>query len=171
MANWCRKSLWSLHPKECSALSDSYSLGLICLASVGLVSLLRLLMSSFSIFLCLVFLVFIHAWWLCKCCHVCQPNVDRAAKIFVHLAVNSAQNCFKQHPPRLKKSTADEINIFNLLSRVVFSDMACLESSQDELTYLISYSNRISPWFTEFGPLPWQAKQTVSTLCQLKPAT
>ena len=32
-------------------------------------------------------------------------------------------------------------------------------------------SNRISPWLTEFGPLPWQAEQTVSALCQLPPAT
>ena len=24
---------------------------------------------------------------------------------------------------------------------------------------------------TEFGPLPWQARQTVSALCQLQPAT
>ena len=35
----------------------------------------------------------------------------------------------------------------------------------------IPYSNRISPWLTEFGPLPWQAKQTMSALCQLQPAT
>ena len=32
---------------------------------------------------------------------------------------------------------------------------------------VIPYSNRISPWLTEFGPLPWQAKQTVSALSQL----
>ena len=31
-------------------------------------------------------------------------------------------------------------------------------------TYRIS---PISPWLTEFGPLPWQAKQTLSALCQL----
>ena len=31
----------------------------------------------------------------------------------------------------------------------------------------LPYSNRISQWLTEFGPLPWQAKQTVSALCQL----
>ena len=30
---------------------------------------------------------------------------------------------------------------------------------------------RISPWLTEFGPLLWQPKQTVSALCQLQPAT
>ena len=35
----------------------------------------------------------------------------------------------------------------------------------------LPYSNRISPWLTEFGPLPWQAKQTTSALCQLQPAT
>ena len=35
----------------------------------------------------------------------------------------------------------------------------------------LPYSNRISPWLTEFGPLLWQAKQTVSALCQLQPAT
>ena len=35
----------------------------------------------------------------------------------------------------------------------------------------VPYSNRIWPWLTEFGPLPWQAKQTVSALCQLQPAT
>ena len=35
----------------------------------------------------------------------------------------------------------------------------------------LPYSNRISPWLTEFGPLPWQAKQTVSAHCQLQPAT
>ena len=34
----------------------------------------------------------------------------------------------------------------------------------------LPYSNRISPCLTEFGPLPWQAKQTVSVLCQLQPA-
>ena len=34
----------------------------------------------------------------------------------------------------------------------------------------VPYSNRISPWLTEFGPLPWQTKQTVSALCQLQPA-
>ena len=30
----------------------------------------------------------------------------------------------------------------------------------------LPYTNRISPGLTEFGPLPWQAKQTVSALCQ-----
>ena len=30
--------------------------------------------------------------------------------------------------------------------------------------YIIPYSNRISQWLTEFGPLPWQAKQTVSAV-------
>ena len=35
----------------------------------------------------------------------------------------------------------------------------------------VPYSNRIWPWITEFGPLPWQAKQTTSALCQLQPAT
>ena len=36
--------------------------------------------------------------------------------------------------------------------------------------WYVPYSNRISPWLTEFGPLPWQAKQTVSDLCKLQPA-
>ena len=36
---------------------------------------------------------------------------------------------------------------------------------------LVPYTNRIWPGLTEFGPLPWQAKQTVSALCQLQPAT
>jgi len=31
----------------------------------------------------------------------------------------------------------------------------------------VPYSNRILPWLTDFGPLPWQAKQTVSAWCQL----
>ena len=33
---------------------------------------------------------------------------------------------------------------------------------------MVPYSNRISPWITEFGPLLWQAKQTVSGLCKLQ---
>ena len=35
----------------------------------------------------------------------------------------------------------------------------------------LPYSNRISPWLTAFGPLPWQVKQSLSALCQLQPAT
>ena len=35
----------------------------------------------------------------------------------------------------------------------------------------LPYSNRISPWLTEIGPLPWQAKQTTSALCQLQPVS
>ena len=44
-------------------------------------------------------------------------------------------------------------------------------SSFGAFTLQLPYSNIISPWLTEFGPLPWQAKQTTSALCQLQPAT
>ena len=35
----------------------------------------------------------------------------------------------------------------------------------------LPYSNLDSPGLTQIGPLLWQAKQTASVLCQLKPAT
>ena len=35
---------------------------------------------------------------------------------------------------------------------------------QQLISFILPYSNRISPWLTEFGPLQWQAKQTVSAL-------
>ena len=45
------------------------------------------------------------------------------------------------------------------------------EIVNSERPYPLPYSDRISPWVTEFGPLPWKAKQTTSALCQLEPAT
>ena len=57
----------------------------------------------------------------------------------------------------LPKKPRDRSNLFN---RDMFGNL----DSKIRL-FSIPYSNRISPLLTEFGPLPWQAKQTVSALC------
>ena len=38
-------------------------------------------------------------------------------------------------------------------------------------SFQLPWSNAFWPGLTPFGPLLWQVKQTVSTLCQLQPAT
>jgi len=43
--------------------------------------------------------------------------------------------------------------------------------SLNKIIYRIPYYNAISSGLTYFGPLLWQAKQTLSDLCQLQPAT
>ena len=42
---------------------------------------------------------------------------------------------------------------------------------QNQMVENVPYSNLDSPGLTQIGPLPWQAKQTVSALCQPQPAT
>ena len=48
-------------------------------------------------------------------------------------------------------------HLLNFLTYFIFLEFSCIC-----LRGKLPYSNRISPWLTEFGPLPWQAKQTVA---------
>ena len=61
---------------------------------------------------------------------------------------------------RRLRSMSYGIHIFSEVRRLPF--LSCIFEicgmKKAKLLSALPYSNRISPWLTEFGPLPWQAK-------------
>ena len=57
------------------------------------------------------------------------------------------------------------------LAALITKNLMSIDEGELQTHFELPYSNRISPLLTEFGPLLWQAKQTVSAPCQLQPAT
>ena len=70
-----------------------------------------------------------------------------------------------------KSTVADNFNYAYHLANLAKRPKMAIRKSSSVVKNQLPYSNKISPRLTEFGPLPWQAKQTVSALCQLQPAT